>query len=264
MTRAPARLAAALLALVSTISPRASAPADAPDPRALLEQAIAFHGGRQALGSLPHYKATGTIDPGGRLAGRALDFVVYERADGGRRTETTFELRGRKVTSVEIYDGRICKRRFGTAWDDLPLDENRERAAHRIGMLVEAVERSPVLAGEGTEGGAAVWRVAVPDGRGQAVLSIAEDDARLVAIEYPGTEAEGMGTKTEVTRKIVHRAFQRAGGVQVPSDIEVLKDGSFDGRMRFETIETLEDWDDDWLRIPDPRRRFIPPEELAN
>ena len=238
--------------------------AQSPDPKALLEKAIAFHGGKAALAALPDVKQTGTIETPGRSAGRARDFVAYERGDGGRRTEVTFEFRGRQVTAIEIYDGKMCKQRFGSGWDELPLDENRERAAHRLDLLLRALDRAPSLTGEGTEAGAPVWQVAIDDGpRGKATLSLAKDDGRLVAIEYPGTEAEGMGTKKEVTRKVVYHAFQPVGAVKLPSDIEMVKDGTFDGRMRFERMEAVPDWDDGWLQVPDSRRRFIPSDELA-
>jgi hypothetical protein len=238
--------------------------AQAPDAGALLEKSIAFHGGQAALASLPDVKATGTIETPGRSAGRSRDLVAYERGNGGRRTEVTFEFRGRQVTAIEIYDGKMCKQRFGSGWDELPLDENRERAAHRVDLLLRARDLAPVLAGEGTEAGAPVWQVAVDDGpRGKATLSLAKDDGRLVAIEYPGTEAQGMGTKKEVTRKVVYHAFQSVGGLKLPSDIEMVKDGTFDGRMRFERMETIAAWDDGWLQVPDARRRFIPGDELA-
>ena len=238
--------------------------AQSPDPKALLEKSIAFHGGKAALASLPDVKETGTIETPGRSAGRARDFVAYERGDGGRRTEVTFEFRGRQVTAIEIYDGKMCKQRFGSGWDELPLDENRERAAHRLDLLLRALDRAPSLTGEGTEAGAPVWQVAIDDGpRGKATLSLAKDDGRLVAIEYPGTEAAGMGTKKDVTRKVVYHAFQPVGAVKLPSDIEMVKDGTFDGRMRFERMEAVPDWDDGWLQVPDARRRFIPPDELA-
>ncbi len=253
-----------LVALACVLLAASPEPAASADPAALLEMAIAVHGGRSALASLPHFKGTGTYEPGGRFAGRSLDVVVYERGDGGRRTEVTFEFRGRKGTSIEIYDGKMCKRKFGSTWDDLPPDENRERAAHRVSILLDALERGPKAAGEGSEAGAEVYRIEIPDGRGTATLSIAKDDARLVAIEYPATDAEGMGTKEEVVRKIVHHAFERVGGARLPTDLEVLKDGSLEGRMRFETVHEIREWDDEWLRVPDPRRRFIPPEELAN
>ena len=254
--RAPAVV---LVALVSGVTL-----AQSPDPKQLLEKAIAFHGGKAGLAALPDVKQTGTIETPGRSAGRARDLVAYERGDGGRRTEVTFEFRGRQVTAIEIYDGKMCKQRFGSGWDELPLDENRERAAHRVDLLVRALDRAPALSGAGTEAGAPVWQVAIDDGpRGKATLSLAKDDGRLVAIEYPGTEAEGMGTKKEVTRKVVYHAFQPVGAVQLPSDIEMVKDGTFDGRMRFERIEAIADWDDGWLQVPDARRRFIPSDELA-
>ena len=253
--------AAGLLVLVAAMNAHT---ADGPDPKELLETSIVFHGGKEALASLPDVKETGTIETPGRSAGRARDLVVYERGDGGRRTEVVFEFRGRQVTAIEIYDGKMCKQRFGSGWDDLPLDENRERAAHRIDLLLRALDRAPTLAGEATEAGAAVWQVAIDDGpRGKAVLSLAKEDGRLVAIAYPGTEAEGMGTKKDVTRKVVFHAFQPVGGLKLPSDIETLKDGTFDGRMRFERIEAITAWDDGWLQVPDPRRRYIPSDELA-
>ncbi len=237
--------------------------AEAPEARALLEKAIAFHGGRAALQAMPHWKASGTYEGGGRLVGRAMDAVYYERADGALRTEVAFEFRGSTRTTVTMYDGTMCKRRSRSTWDDIPLDENRERAAHRLPFLLQALSLDPVVAGEGEEAGAAVWRVEVRDGRGKAVLSLAKDDGRLVALEFPGTEAEGMGTKKDVVRKFVYHGFEKAGAVQVPADIEMFMDGVFDGRLRFERIEVIKEWDDAWLQLPDPRRRFIPGEELA-
>ncbi|HEX5042034.1 MAG TPA: hypothetical protein VFV75_03960 [Candidatus Polarisedimenticolaceae bacterium] len=252
-------VAALVVTLVSSV-----ALAQSPDPKVLLEKAIAFHGGKDALASLPDVKQTGTIETAGRSAGRARDFAAYERGDGGRRTEVTFDFRGRQVTAIEIYDGKMCKQRFGSGWDELPLDENRERAAHRIDLLLRALDRAPSLAGDGIEAGVPVWQVSIDDGpRGKATLSLAKDDGRLVAIEYPGTEAEGMGTKKEVRRKVVHHGFQQVGALKLPSDIEMVKDGTFDGRLRFERIEAIADWDDGWLQVPDPRRRFIPSDELA-
>lgn len=236
----------------------------APDAGTLIETSITRHGGRAALEAMANFKAVGSLEPGGRWAGRTLEAVVYERADGGRRTEITFEFRGRKGTSIEIYDGAMCKRRFSTSWDDLPLDENRERVENRVSVLLSARDRSPEMVGEGTDAGVEVWRVALAGEKGKTVLALAKDDGRLIAVEYPGTEAEGMGTKKEVLRKIVHHAFRSVGRVVLPTDIEVLKDGSLDGRWRYDTVEEIREWDDEWLRVPDPRRRFIPPEELAS
>jgi hypothetical protein len=252
------------LALAALLLSGTLGAADAPEPKGLLERSIAFHGGEAALRALPHVKGTGTVEVPGRGGNRTRDFVAYDRADGGRRAETSFEFRGRQITAIEIYDGKMCKQRFGSNWDDLPLDENRERVAHRLDVLLRAAGSAPSLAGEGTETGVPVWRVQFDDGNGKAVLSLAQDDARLLAIEYPATEAEGMGTKKAVTRKIVHHAFQKLGAVQLPSDLEILKDGSFEARYRFERLEAVPHWDDDWLRVPDPRRRFIPSDEFAS
>ncbi len=162
-----------------------------------------------------------------------------------------------------MYDGKMCKRRFRSTWDDIPLDEYRERAEHRMPFLVEALARGPVLAGDGSEAGTDVWRIEVPDGRAKAVLSLAKGDGRLVALEYPGTEAEGMGTKKEIVRKLVYRDFRDVNGVKIPTDIERFKDGIFDGRERFAKVAIVDEWDESWLQVPDPRRRFIPGEELA-
>ena len=93
----PGREGAEVRTAAVLLSPAVAASACAaedPDPRALLEKAIAFHGGKEALASLPDVKATGTIETPGRTAGRARDVVVYERGDGGRRPETVFALRG--------------------------------------------------------------------------------------------------------------------------------------------------------------------------
>ena len=54
-----------LLTLVSGVTL-----AQSPDPKQLLEKAIAFHGGKDALASLPDVKQTGTIETAGRSAGR--------------------------------------------------------------------------------------------------------------------------------------------------------------------------------------------------
>ena len=265
-TRAPAplgRLVAGLVALVC-MGFAVSSAAQTPDAKSVLEKAIVFHGGREALRSLPDVKSTGTMELSGRMAGRTVDAVFYERGDGRLRSEVTFEFRGRKVTSVTMYDGEMCKRRFRSTWDDMPLDENRERAAHRLPFLLEALERDPVLAGSGAEAGVDVWQVEIPDGRGKAVLSFAQDDGRWVALEYPGTKAEGMGTKEEVTRKLIFHAHRDVGGVKMPADTEQLEDGSLASRVRIEKTEIIQEWDDAWLQVPDPRKRYIPNEELAN
>ena len=143
--------------------------AQAPEPRALLERAVAFHGGRTALQNLPHLKSSGTFEGGGRLTGRAMDAVYYERADGALRSEVAFEFRGRSGTAVTMFDDGMCKRRSRSTWDDIPADEYRERAAHRLPFLLQALSLDPVLAGEGEEAGTAVWRVEVPDGTRQGV-----------------------------------------------------------------------------------------------
>lgn len=241
-----------------------SAMAQTPDAKSVLERAIAYHGGRAALQALPDVKLTATLELGGRFAGRSVDAVFYDRGDGGQRSEVTFEFRGRKITAVTMYDGEMCKRRFRTTWDDMPLDENRERAAHRLPFLLDALERNPVLVGAGTEAGIDVWQVEVPDGRGKALLSFAQDDGHWVALEYPGTKAEGMGTKEEVTRKLVFHADHDVGGVKMPSDTEQLENGSFVSRIHVQSAEIIADWDDAWLQVPDPRKRYIPNEELAN
>ncbi len=251
----------ALVVVAAALAARAQEPSS---PKGIIERAVAFHGGAKTLAALPNLESHGMLETSGRWGARSLPFVHYDRGDGSYRNETTFERRGRKTTVVEFYDGKICKRRFGTSWDDLPLDEPRERAAHRITFLLAALDRTATAAGEGTEAGAEVVRVQVPDGRGQATLSLAKDDGRLVAMEFPGIEADGMGTKKEVVRKLVFRDVKKVGAVLVPFDVELFKDGSPDGRIRYERIELLKEFDEAWLQVPDPRRRFIPSDELAN
>lgn len=251
-----------LLALA--LAPAALFAADAPPPKELIEKAIAVHGGRAALAALPSTESRGSYESNRRGTTRVWPVVWYERTDGAYRTELSIDFRGRKVTMIELYDGKVCKRRFGTSWDDMPLDEARERATHRLGFLAEAAGRNPVGAGEGTEGGVDVWRVEVPDGRGTATLSFSKEDGHLVALEYPGTEAEGMGTKKEVLRKLVFRDLRKVGPLVLPFDVERTTDGKPDGRLRFESIVPLRDFDEAWLKVPDPRRRFIPSDELAN
>ncbi len=263
-TRAPATDRAAVATILAVVFAGSVMAAEEIDPQLLIERAIESHGGRSALRSLPDFKALGTAERNGRAGLGTMDIVVYERADGGRRIESTIAVRGRKVTSIEIFDGSVCKRNMGSGWDDLPLDENRDRVTHRVSILVDASERQPVLLGEGTEADVDVWKVEIADGTGRAVLSLAKSDHRLVAIEYPGTEAEGMGTKKSVTAKLIHRGFQVVGGVKLPIDTELQKDGVFERRTRFETLEPIERWDEYWLQAPSSRRRFIPPEGLAN
>lgn len=259
------RFAAMLVLVTATVATvGAGMPTLAADPVKLIERAIETHGGAATLRSLPSFKATGRLEPGGRATGRSYDATIYERSDGARRSEVVFDFRGRKVTSVEVYDGRVCKRRTSSGWDDLPRDEQLERVAHRIDFLLAALERAPTLEGEASEGGVTVWRVSVPDGRGRALLSLAVDDGRLVALEYPGTEAEGMGVKKEVVWKIFYHAFETVAGALLPTDIEIFKDGSFDSRWRFDRVEAVATWNEEWLEFTGSGRRFIPTEELAN
>jgi len=235
-----------------------------PEAQALLERAIAYHGGREALADWPDLEGKGSLEQTGRMAGRSVELLIRQRGDGAYRRETTFDFRGTKTTSTEIFDHAICKRRFRSGWDDLPLDEPREEAAHRIPFLLEAAKRTPTLAGQGTEGDAAVWYVEVPDGRGKARLGLAQDDGRLVSIEYPGTKAEGMGTKEDVTKRVVFRDLREVGRIRLPFDQEFFADGAPDGRVRLEQVAVLVTFDAAWLEIPDQADRFVPSEELAN
>ena len=255
------RRALALLAVLPWIS---ALPAEEPpDAKALVERAIAYHGGREALVDWPDLELKGSLEQTGRMAGRSVELLVRQRGDGAYRRETTFDFRGSKVTATEIFDHATCKRRFRSGWDDLPLDEPREEAEHRIPFLLEAAERSPVFAGQGTEGDGAVWYVEVPDGRGEARLGLAKDDGRLVSIEYPGTKAEGMGTKEDVTKKAVFRDHREVGRVRLPFDQELCDDGTPDGRLRLEQVTVLDAFDGAWLEIPDQADRFVPSEELV-
>jgi hypothetical protein len=237
--------------------------ADTPDARALLDRAIAFHGGREALAAWPSLETKGQVELTGRAAGRSADLVGRVRGDGAYRRETTFELRGTKVTTTEIYDRAVCKRRSRSSWDTLPLDEPREEAEHRVPFLLRAAEREPKLAGAGTEGEAAVWYVEVQDGRGTARLGLAQDDGRLVSLEFPGTEAEGLGLKKDVTKKIVFRDPRPVGRVRVPFDEERFADGAPDGRIRLESVTALSAFDPAWLVVPEAADRFVPSEELV-
>jgi hypothetical protein len=244
-----------------------SLPASATDPPSasdLIDGAIMAHGGRDALSAYPHLEMTGTYESFGRMAGRRSDMIYRERGDGAYRREITFEFRGRKVTPVEFYDREVVKRRFFRGWDDLPTDEAAEGVAHRLTWLLTLDPTTEArVEGEGTEADVAVWSVSVPDGRDRALLHLARDDGRLVALEYPGTSAEGMGTKEEVQRKLIYRDHRLVGALLLPFDIETSEDGQPEARLRFDTIELLGDFDPAWLRVPDPTRRFIPSEELA-
>jgi hypothetical protein len=117
--------------------------------------------------------------------------------------------------------------------------------------------------GEGRVDDTPTWKLSVPDGRDRAVLQFAHDDGRLVALSYPGTSAAGMGTKEEVTRELVFRDHRAVGRLLLPFDVERSEKGSPVARHRCESIRVLEAFDDDWIRVPDPGRRFIPGEELA-
>lgn len=241
-----------------------AAAAEPPTAKGLLERAIEVHGGRGALAPWPSLESRGVYESTGRGGGRTSPFSLWERGDGAYRMEVTFEFRGRKVTMIELYDTTIHKRKFGTGWDDLPLDEAKERAAHRLDLLLAALDRSPKVVGEEAEDGVDCWKVSFPDGRGSATLWLAKDDGRLVAMEYPAVDAGGMGTKEEVVRRLVFRDLRRVGKLLLPFDVEWTKDGKPDGRFRAEVILPIAAWDDGWLALPDPRRRFIPPDELAN
>jgi len=234
-----------------------------PAPGALLERAIAVHGGRAALAAWPDLELAGTYESLGRRAGRRSDLLLRERADGAYRREITLEFRGREIRAVQFYDGQAVKRRFSSAWDDLPLDESVEQAAHRLPYLLGLEAADARFDGEAVEADVPVWLLSFPDGRDRATLALAQDDGRLVALEYPGTSASGMGTKEDVRRKVVYRDHREVGALLLPFDVETLEDGQPVSRVRYETIEPLASWDPDWLRVPDPTRRFIPSEELA-
>lgn len=237
---------------------------DAPAPAELVTAAIATHGGESAIRDYLDLERSGTMELfGGRMAGRRAEVLTRERADGAYRTETTLEFRGRKFTPIEFYDGEVRKRRMFRGWDDLPVDESRENASHRLGFLLDIDPAEAEAVGPATEADVAVWQISVPDGRDRAVLSFDQESGRLVAMEYPGTSAAGMGTKEEVRRKLVFRDYREVGGLMLPFDIETFEDGSPTARLRYESIERLQAFDPAWLRIPDPTRRFIPSEELA-
>jgi hypothetical protein len=255
------RFTIAVLIVVFALAPVAAE--ETPTASELVERAIAAHGGRDALAAYPNLEMTGTYESFGRMAGRRSDAVYRERADGAYRMEITFEFRGRKVTPIVFYDGEVVKRRFSRGWDDLPVDEATEEAAHRLNYLLTLDPGEARVEGPGTEADVAVWSLSVPDGRDRAVLHLAQDDGRLVSMEYPGTSADGMGTKEEVQRKLVHRDHRKVGALLLPFDVETIEDGQPASRMRYETIELLEKFDPAWLRVPDPTRRFIPSEELA-
>jgi hypothetical protein len=238
-------------------------PTDVPSADDLILRAIAVHGGRDALATYPSLEMRGTYESFGRGAGRRSDLVCRERADGAYRREITFEFRGRKITPIELYDGEVVKRRFFRGWDDLPVDEAAESAAHRLTWLLTLDPAEARVEGQATEADVAVWSVSVPDGRDRAVLHLAQDDGRLVALDYPGTSAEGMGTKEAIRRKLVYRDYRNVDGLLLPFDVESFEDGQPDTRLRYDTVVVLEKFDPAWLRAPDPTRRFIPSEELA-
>jgi hypothetical protein len=257
-------IAFASLALVASTCVSAPASAqDAPDAGKLVDRSIAFHGGRAALEDWPSVALDGSYEMSGRMAGRSVEISRKVRGDGAYLQEVTFEFRGRKVTMTEIFDHAIRKRRFRVGWDDLPLDEPAEEAAHAHPFLLEVADRDPVLAGDGSEADVPVWYVEVQDGRGTARLGLAKDDARLVSVEFPGVEAEGMGTREDVVKKVLYRDYRPLGDVQYPYDQEYFTDGTPDGRLRIEEAELLAEFDETWLEIPDPTDRFIPSEELV-
>ncbi len=253
-------IVASSAATAQAADPPAAAP---PTAHALLDRAIAFHGGREALGAWPSLELKGQLELTGRAAGRSAELVARERGDGAYRRETTSDFRGTKVTTTEIYDRSTCKRRSRSGWDTLPLDEPREEAEHRVPFLLQAAERKPTVAGSGTEGDTAVWYVEVPDGRGTARLGLAQDDGRLVSLEFPGTKAEGLGVKEDVTKKVVFRDPRPVGRVRLAFDEERFSDGAPDGRLRLESVTALDAFDRAWLEVPDAADRFVPSEELA-
>ena len=239
------------------------AASDPPSAEDLVRGAIEAHGGSSAIEGYPDLEMTGTAESFRGGSGRRYDIVYRERADGGYRREMTLEFRSRKWTPVEFYDGEIRKRRYSRGWDDLPIDEPAEGAAHRLPMLLSLDLGEAEVAGAATESDRAVWQIRIPDGRDTAVLSFDRESGLLVAIEYPGTSAAGMGTKEEVQRKLVFLDHRPVGDLMLPYEIVTYEDGGQTGHLRFETIEILEMFDPMWVRVPDPTRRFIPSEELA-
>lgn len=236
--------------------------AEQPSAADLLQRAIETHGGRAALSAWPDLELEGTVENLQRQRGRS-EYVRRERADGAYRDEVTFERGGRKFTPVTFYDGHAVKRRFGQAWDDLPVVESEEEAAHRLPWLLAIDADAARLEGEGRVDDVATWTVSVPDGRGRATLQLAQDDGRLVGLTYPGTAASGMGTKEEVERGLTFRDFRQVGRLLLPFDVETAEKGTPQSRVRWESIRVLDGFDEEWIRVPDPTRRFIPPEELA-
>ena len=238
------------------------AAAEPPSAKRLLEAAIEAHGGVSALEDFPHLEMEGTVE-NPRRPGRRTPVVLRERSDGAYRREITFERRGRKFTPVTFYDGKVVKRRFRTTWDDLPTVEAEEGAAHRLPFLLGVSAADARVEGAGHEGDVDTWRVSVPDGRDRTVLHFAQEGGHVVALEYPGTSAGGMGTKEDVVRKHVYRDFRSVGDVLLPFDVETSEKGSPVSRARHESVRVLDAFDEEWIRVPDPSRRFIPSQELA-
>jgi hypothetical protein len=236
---------------------------DAPAAAELLRRAIEAHGGAAALGSLPHLELTGTVESFGRRAGAQSDLLARERADGAYRREVVVDFRGRKTTMIEFYDGETRKRRFRTSWDDLPTVEADEAKAHRLNFLLTIDAAAATVDGAGLEGDRRVWLLSVPDGRGRAVLALDQESGLLLSLAYPGTSAAGMGTKEDVQRKLEFRDHRPVGDLLLPFDVATLEDGSATARVRYATIVRLDAFDPAWLTVPDPTRRFVPPEELA-
>jgi hypothetical protein len=200
------------------------------DVRAVIEKAIAAHGGKERIAAIKavQTKTRGTLMIGGAEAPFTAETIA--QPPGQIKNTLDCEVQGKKQSLVQVVNGDkvgVSINGQAQAVGDKMLNEMRElQYAERISTLLPLLEDRTLelsAAGEGRVDGVVVVGVRVASrGHKDIVLRFDRTSGLLIGAERRTLDPN---TLREVVQEEIYGDYKDAGGLKKPMKVTVTKDG---------------------------------------
>ena len=199
----------------------------AQDPAALIDEALAAHGGEAALGQWANQHVSGSMTFNFGTGSISGTMEMYVREATMIRNEAMMEFGGSKQQFASACTGKSAWQQMGSRVYDLPPDDFVTSLRHQPNILLRAAAEGAELsyAGALELDGEPVEAIDFKEEAGTTRILLDKENGWVRALEYKAMSNQGMGQKEEVFFKTVWSDYREVGGVPFPHTTKDYRDG---------------------------------------
>jgi hypothetical protein len=210
----------------------AVSPLPAQDAAAVVKKAIEAHGGADALNKtrIARSKTKGTITSGDQNI-EIISSAVYSLPDKFR-TEMAAEVRGLKLTILQVVNGKQVKFKRVLGGTERPVEDKQKEEAAQAVLVQDATTLTPLVEGKkytiklekdaDVEGKAAAVVLVTGNGLKDLLLFFDKETGRLVKSQRKALDASGTG---EVNEESFLSDYKKVDGALLPMRMVVKQNG---------------------------------------